>query len=410
MASDFLSDEDFAPQITQGRDFLEDDFPQEKPKESYGKSLGMAIPRMIADMWHGGINAAKNIPNDLDYLGKELSGLPQTAKEHPNNLNKQALAGFAELGQKIFNTPHDIANYATNRLNLIPEDINQKIQMGRMPDSEEDINSLLGKPENPGESLIRSVFRNAETLTGAGRLASIANPLKYTDKAIVKDVLKTGEENKKIYNKKYNNLFDQASNKGFDDALNNVDIDMNTLNKYTPKKKMIGVTNFNEDPTLKNAHKAKSDLLKLQDTLSKKTSLNEGEKTHLNAISDAIDSLKSNMFKDKNGNVNNKFVQKYNDISRGYATDVVPYKDKAINQYKKEARTNKSGYNQGLANKQLVKELKNNRFAIQRGAAHPELVNQALMQKALLAAGLGSGGLYGGNMLYNKIYGQNSQK
>jgi hypothetical protein len=161
---------------------------------------------------------------------------------------------------------------------------------------------------------------------------------------------------------------------------------------------MVGVTDFNQNPTLENAHKAKSDLLRLQRDLSKKTSLNTGENKHLTAISNAIDSLQSNMFKDYYGNLNTELKNRYENIQRGYAQDVVPYNNKYINQYK----------NNEISAKQLVQHLKNKSFAVKKGSEHPELLKQDKIKNALVAAGIGGGAISGGATLYDLLNKQNN--
>lgn len=387
MNKDYLSDEDFN-ETPQGKDFLEEESPLSK--ESYFTSAWKAVPRMGIDAWHQAIETARNIPKYLQTGKSELRGLPQTIKEHPGHAISQLGAGITEMGHNILNTPASLVDYGVNRLHLLPESASKNII--RQPDISQQINEAFGEAKYPGESLLRGISRNLVPELAGAKALSITNPLNYTNKAITKDILKTGQKNQSFYSKKYNQLFDNAEKQGFDDALNNVDMDMKTLKKYTPKTKIVGVENFNENPTLQNAHKAKSDLLKLERKYGEKDFLNEGEKEHLTAISDAIGSLQENMFKDANGKINPRYMDQYNQLQRGYAMDVVPYKNKYINKYKR----------QEINEKQLVEALKNGSFGIKRGANHPELMNQDLMKKTLIAAGLVGGGALGTRSLYNR--------
>lgn len=260
------------------------------------------------------------------------------------------------------------------------------------PGQQGTIDKALGKQTTRTTSAIEDALI-ASVLHMAPEAISNINPFKYTPKNVAKNIINTGEKNKEIYSQKYNELFNDAENQGFDDALNNVDIDMKTIKKYTPSKKIVGVEEFNNNPTLQNAHVAKSDLMKVENKLNSQTSLNKGERNQLKAISDAISSLKSNMFRDAKGNLNEDMLGKYNTIQRGYANDVIPYKNKSINKYKRNE----------ISSKELINSLKRGEFAAKKGANHPELFMPEKIKAALTALGIGTGIIGGGNYLINKI-------
>lgn len=144
-------------------------------EESTGMSLLKAIPRVGEDLYRGAAKAIKAVPAYMDKAETEVPGVFSAIKNNPASAGKQALAGVAEMGQNVFNTPHDIVNYMANRLNLFPKYLNEKVQMGRMPDSLQEINSLLGTPQQPGEALIRGVGRNIESIIpGTKAVTSLA--------------------------------------------------------------------------------------------------------------------------------------------------------------------------------------------------------------------------------------------
>lgn len=149
---------------------------QPKRKENLEESLYFAFPRVQEDITKGVYNFAKNVPQYYEQAKTEVPGLINMLTD-PSSIQpstfKQAGAGLAEFGQNVFNMPHDIANYLSNRLNLFPKDINQKIQMGRMPESGKEINQFFGEPKEPGEKLVRGAFRNPPLVTGAGELLNI---------------------------------------------------------------------------------------------------------------------------------------------------------------------------------------------------------------------------------------------
>jgi len=381
MPRDFLSDENGSLKIENlpGRDFL-----YEQPKESFGVSAALAVPRIGQDIIKGGYNFVKNIPEYYQSAKTEVPGLINTLQQQPRHALGQSLAGVGELGQGLFNLPHDIVNYISNRLNLIPENINQKIQMGRMPaDTQQMISNTFGEPQYPGRTISSWLGRNSLNIIGGGAIAKTLNPMNLTSKNIVKDVLNTGEKNKKIYSNRYNNLWNEAEKKGFGDALYNVDIDIPTLKKFSPGKSIKGVVDFDKNPTLQNAHAAKSDLLRIQRDLTKLPTLRSAERQQLKAATDAINSIQSNMFKDASGKIDQNMLNKYNNIQTGYATEVIPYKNKAINKFKRNE----------ISAKELVNSLSKGEFSAKRGEKHRAIGIRNILSSHPYVTVAGLGGL-----------------
>ena len=142
------------------------------PQEGFGMAALKAVPRIGEDVYRGLFNTVKQIPQYYDTLKEGLPAAMEEIKNHPVESGKQAIAGLAELGQNVFNTPHDLINYTSTRLNLIPSDINQKVQMARMPSNTEDaINQTFGAPQNKGDEFLRAVSRNSLGAIGAAALA-----------------------------------------------------------------------------------------------------------------------------------------------------------------------------------------------------------------------------------------------
>lgn len=157
------------------RDFLEE---HEEPKESFGIAARNAIPIIGTDILNNIYQGIQNLPNRYNQAQTEIPGALNTLIQHPIHATGQGLAGLAEFGRNVFNTPHDIINYAANRLNLIPKDINQMVQMGRMPeDTQQIINQWFGQPKYPGEELLRGLPRNVANIAGGISLARAMPPL-----------------------------------------------------------------------------------------------------------------------------------------------------------------------------------------------------------------------------------------
>jgi hypothetical protein len=393
MPTDFLADDMQMSQPSSqpsGRDFLAEN---EQPKESLGTSAALAIPRMASDAVTGLYKFAQKIPDYYETAKTEVPGALNVLQNNPRRAGSQAMAGLAELGQNTFNTPHDLVNYFSNRLNLVPKDLNQIVQMGRMPeDTQQAIDQTFGKPQQAGESLIRGLPRNALNIAGTKGLASTFNPLKLMHGNIAKDIVETGMKNREKYTKLYTNIFNEAGKKGIAD-LSHVapKIDINMIREFSPEKAIVGVEDFMNSPTLQNAHRAKSDLLGIKRKLDKLDTFNTGQAKQYKAVKNSIRELQDNMFKDKSGMVNNSLLDKYNKIQKGYSREVIPYSNRNIGKYMRNE----------MSAKELVNSLSHGEFRAKRGRHHPEIALRGMLMPLLGTAG-GLGVL---NLLYKDLTG-----
>ena len=141
-----------------------------EPEESLGTSAAYAIPRVAQDLFSSAYQGAQNIPGYLEKAKTEVPGFlnPMNFMRHPLERGKQSLAGLLELAQGINRAPKNIADYAANRLHLIPEAWANKIPTA--PSLDESIEQYLGQPKNPGDALSRGLARNADLLYAANAL------------------------------------------------------------------------------------------------------------------------------------------------------------------------------------------------------------------------------------------------
>jgi hypothetical protein len=332
----------------------------------------------------------QNAPGYYEKAKTEIPGFlnPINGISHPVTRGRNVIAGLAELGHGLLNTPHGIANYLSNRLNLTPKKWADKIPY--QDDISRSLNQFTGEEMNPGDAFARGIARNATSIIPG---SNVLNPLNLTAKSIAKDVLKTREKNISNYGNKYENLWKEAEGKGFGDALYNINVDMNTIKKYSPNRSIKGVEDFDKNPTLQNAHNAKSDLLRIKRDLDKLTTLRTAERQQLGAVNNAIDSINDNMFRGPNGKIHEGMKKKYNTLQEGYRNEVVPYKNKAINEFIR---------NESSAN-ELVNSLSKRAFYAKRGKNHPAIKIRNNLPKAV--TGLSAiGGL---GWLTNKAFGKN---
>lgn len=382
MPIDFLEDNN-APM---GRDFL-----QEHEPESMGTSIAWAAPRIGKDLYQGAYNAFQKLPEYAQAARTEIPGMLNPLNFHPIDRSKQVLAGLTELGHGLINKPHDISEYAANRLNLLPKEWANKVPF--QEDISEDINNLFGSPQHPGDSLARGLVRNSLNIIPAARASMALNPLNLSPKNIAKDILKTGEENKNTYGSLYKNLWKDAESKGFGDSLYGVNLDIPILKKFSPGKSIKGVLDFNNNPTLQNAHAAKSDLLRLQRDLTKLPTLRSAERQQLKAVTEGIDSIQSNMFKSPAGKIDQNMLDAYKKIQQGYANEVIPYKNRNIGKFKRNE----------MSAKELVNALSKGEFAAKRGSFHPQIGIRNYVKQHPYLSGAGAGSI--GTLLYKEIFG-----
>ncbi len=360
----------------------------EEGDESILKSLAYAPFRIGKDLAVAGWQGAQKIPQLYQQGKTEIPGLINPLSSHPLHRAMQGLAGSQEAINLLNHLPANLAQYANERLHLLPKQVPNFLNK-ITPDTTQAINELFDQPKYPGEALLRAGIRNLPNIIPAVKTANMLNPLNLTAKIVAKNVLKARERNIGNYGNYYKDLWKEAEGKGFGDALYNINIDIPTIAKYSPKKGIKGVLDFDANPTLENAHNAKSDLLRIKRDLDKQTTLRTAERQQLHAVNNAIDSINGNMFKEPGGQVNKILADKYAKIQEGYKNEVIPYKNKAINEFLKGESSAE----------ELVNSLSKKAFYAKRGKYHNDLRLRKLFQKypylAPAAAGavLGAGGL-----------------
>lgn len=361
MARDFLADDFEQPQPT-GRDFL-----WEQEPESLGTAAKLAVPRIGEDLYRGAYNAYQKSPEYLEAAKTEVPGFlnPMNFMRHPVDRGKQTLAGLAELGHGLLNFPHGVADYAANRLNLIPKSWAEKIPYQR--DISQDINSLLGEPQRPGDKLSRGIARNALNLVPTAKVASALNPLNLTAKSIAKDVVNTEKKQVLSHGKRYNEIWDEAAKSGFNKVPANQKLlsdNLTTIEKYKTPREYQSLEDFILNPTLENAQKAQSDMGVMHRKLEEKSrssSLTSEEQALYKAAKDSEKHIEGSMFKDSLGNTNEALLDKYRKLTQSYRENVVPYRyNKSIQKYKAKE----------ILPKELVNSLSKGEFAAKKGHKH----------------------------------------
>lgn len=376
----------------------------EQPQnESFGQAALKAPLRVAEDLYKGAAGFVKNIPGYLSQAKTEVPGIvnPINALRDPIGRSKQALAGALELGQKINYAPSNIAEYAANRLNLIPQEWANKVP--KAPDINPAIEQYLGKPQNPGDAALRGIVRNAPSIIPGANIANAINPLNLTNKAIAKNVVR--ETNKQVnrHARQYNNLFQRAERQGF----NNVPVDHDLINQnldfirqYKAPLSYRGIERFSENPTLQNAQTATSDLKKITRGLEEKSnrdSLTGEERQLFDAAEHTTQEIENNMFRNQHGERNARLANRHRAINSSYRENVVPYRyNENIQKF----------IDKKITAKQLVNSLSENEFGAKKMGRHPSLMVKNALPKAII----GTGSLGGLGWLLKEMFGSNQPR
>jgi hypothetical protein len=395
MPRDFLNEQEKTSAPETGRDFLSEyNFNENQPSENLGYSALMAIPRVGEDAYKSAFQGIKNIPHYLDSAKTAIPGAIKTIKENPAHAGGQALAGANEAINSIAQFPKGLASYIENRLKLLPQGSEQFVAKFSPKDTTEAINQLFDKPQNQGEELIRGTYRNIPNILGAKSIASMVNPMRYTNSGIMRKVVGTRNALQNRYGRTYNNIFNHADQNGLGVNLPGLipHLDLDTAMMNAPAHARMSIDEFIQNPTTRSAHDAKRDLLKIQRKLfdkNERDSLTGGELAQLNAINHAVPNIEANMFTNANGVEHARAARRYRNTQTGYRQEALPYtKNKAINAFRKNE----------LLPHEAVQSLSRGKFAAQRGSHHPEIARRNFINKVapwVIGGGVGAAGWYG---------------
>lgn len=177
MARDLFENSNLASSAPVGRDL----FAQTEPEqESWGEALTAAIPRIGQDvasnLYHA---AAETIPAFAKKAYPEFkkalnpfTGFNPTPENTQNSLQrtKQSLAGAHEGALNLINTPWHLANYAQNRLHLLPQGT-----VPEVPDVKNYVNEIWGAPKSNGDEVARGISKFATEVIPGSKLTSAAS-------------------------------------------------------------------------------------------------------------------------------------------------------------------------------------------------------------------------------------------
>lgn len=375
-----------------GRDLFEEYGIKKKPVDIFKQENISFSPEtkgfkgIASDAFNKAIETAMNIPSALINLPGEVYGAGKQAVTEPKRALQNVGAGFGELGHNILSVPGNIRDYLAKKDIVSENSPSFRLPEAVLPKDYNYAEALGAQGEHAGDSLLRGLPSAAAAAPFASAIASKIPGI--TNKSIAKKLSIDKRAAINEAGERYNDFFNKAKNYGVNE-IERPSINAGDIVKHSQPKHHEALIKFFNDPTLENAHWAQSDLGFLKrhlESVRKKQDLTSTQHNTLKNVIEAQNRLKSNMFNQKNMLKNPEFEKEYNQLSKNYTENVVPYKQiEELSDFE----------NKKLKPKNLIKSLLNNdEFMLGLGKRYPELmVNKAL--KSNISKFLGAGVLSG---------------
>lgn len=156
-------------------------------------------------------------------------------------------------------------------------------------------------------------------------------------KAIASKIVSRGKELKGTYKNLYDGFFSKLEDQGLRNIDNPSQFNISTLEKLpSGQVKNIGsLKKYIENPTLRNAHAAQSDLGGIQRETGRMLSLSSQEREAVNAVNRARKRVTGDAISQLVKSGRGELAGEYRGIQEGYRKEVVPYLNKYIKKYEK---------------------------------------------------------------------------
>lgn len=201
-------------------------------------------------------------------------------------------------------------------------------------------------------------------LGAAGGLLGAAAPIakSFTLGSIGKNISKLEKEKSAKYREIYDSILkrgESGEKLNIPDMIKNPNEKTNILFEHADTKLLKSIRRFEANPTLKNAHEAQSDLGKIKRAVE----LKQLSQKPLASGENNVPSIAGNLQKRIHGVMQQHFVdtgkqdlaKEYQQATKGYAKEVVPFKNEAIGEFKKGESSHAELAKSLLANKKFIK-------------------------------------------------------
>lgn len=350
------------------------------------------IPKAATDVWGA-------IPEVGEAAKRQFPGAYEQITEEPARAGKNVVGGMAKAAGKLSQIPPGIVDYLAKIGMIEPETAAKYARPTSMEDVNAAVKDFVGGEEKPGDALLQGAV---PFVYGAGKALSPINPMKLTQNSIIKNVLSKEALQKGVHEKMYTDLWNQAAKKGFKEVPYKPKLnDIQAIKKYSTEKSYGSLDKYISNRSLSNAQKAQSDLGKLIRDYRKKESLTSEQKATYDAAVKIQKNIKDSMFKNKKGEVNTKLQKRYENITKSYGENVIPYStSKPIKDFK----------NKDITKEQLINRLSTGKFAAKKGHEHRAIAIRKKLGNKYTPYGIGAGLGAGGLAIINKLLGFGTEK
>jgi len=378
------------------RNFLQNIYKEGSDTFSNAKSIG-------ADLATGAVEGAKNLAQFIPDIvpGQEL------AKQNPNIVDANKMFG-TEKNPSFFSqsgllqgagkaTTFPIAGAERLGYELLSPLAGRIFGRGISGAGAGASFGATESPENRSQGAITGGLLGG-SLGAATGISNVVRSLLPSN--IAESIVNTSRATRQHYNNLYNAIFGEANQKGLNHApLSIPKIDTDLIRNNSSRAEHQSLLDFNENPTLENAHIAQSDMGKLASKYQIAHAGRPLPSSQLRTMQEAMDAQNNlrGIIRDRLGN-HADLSERYEDVTHGYGRHVIPYStNRALNDYQR---------NKISANTLVNKLGKNEEFRMAVGRHHPELRHRDILKKLLnaakVAAPLGAVA-YGGYKAINSI-------
>ena len=362
--------------------------------KNYGASAGLGV---ADSLWNTGKSVGNLVLDPLSNItGRDLR---LSRSEISNQLMPQ---GGSE-------TARDIGDFAGN---FIPIGLGFQA-LGMVPRIGRALNNVGGSIlKGAGLGYALGEDNPIGGREGAAKIGAALGPLsriqEITDRGIGNRIVNDFRTLKRDFSREYNSIFREAESRGISSVRNPISDSMvNAITNSAPSKVSRGLRNFQNNPTLSNAHQMQSDLGSYISKYQDRHGLTSIERRALRAAEQARDDLRFSINQSlERGGLTLR--GRYQDVGQRYREEVVPYIE---NPWIRKAalRPGAKGY---INPKRLTEKLGNqssDAFMEIMGARYPGYPINRLLSKnkyigpALSGAGAATAGLYGYNKLIDAL-------
>ncbi len=361
--------------------------PEQEQSSSRGPQFGSVLGDALSGIGNAAMNTVK-APLQLPGLYREAMGVSHSGL---GRFGQNLLAGLAQGGHGLLNTPSNVGRYAEEK-GFLPEGWGQAIPRQQ----EYDFAHAAGiNDSQPGDALAQSLARMATSGFAGGPARALfldaigqnENPIEAAGNVLIpqglakiaggaanmanrgnaaKGLVEAEKVAQKSATQKYTSIFNTAEEAGAGKNLKAPKVDIKSIKKGSPDGKFIkSLEQAQSNPTLENINKAQSDLGKFIRNNENKPNLPSNQIKALHEASKAQQQYKDTLYKAFEKAGKPELVDSYIKANEFYKNEVVPYrKSKPLQEFKRGERTAPG----------LVKSLaKSDKFKAQLGKKHPEV-------------------------------------